>query len=298
VTVIGPRWLTATDPSGRRRIDQPSDYHRIEIGRALQRRIRIIPTLVGGARMPSETELPESLRDLARRNAVEVSDKRFNYDTEILADAVERVVSRAELAAEVQAQARAKQLDAGRKTEAAADMQIREEPPSVEKTSEREQQAVGDAGRNTSIAFIGTLRAQPRLLKWLLGIMIAAIAVAFFVRPVQQREGAQPVKADASTAVDQTADQPKSLPKPSTVVVDDARAPTPATESTTVPAEPSTAKSGAGDHVGKVGRVRESQPATSGAKRSSRCSDLLSRLQLGEVLSAEDQALFQKECRR
>ena len=37
----------------------------------------MIPLLVGGARMPSADELPESVRPLSRRNALELSDLRY-----------------------------------------------------------------------------------------------------------------------------------------------------------------------------------------------------------------------------
>jgi hypothetical protein len=77
VVVVGPRWLTATDAKGRRRIDSASDYHRMEIEAALKRSVRIIPVLMGGAEMPEQEELPDALKAFARRNAIEISDKRF-----------------------------------------------------------------------------------------------------------------------------------------------------------------------------------------------------------------------------
>lgn len=80
VVVIGPRWLGSQDAAGRRRLDNPADLHRVEIERALQRGIRVIPALVGRATMPGDGQLPATMRALARRNAVELSDKRFNFD--------------------------------------------------------------------------------------------------------------------------------------------------------------------------------------------------------------------------
>ncbi|MGH3792738.1 MAG: hypothetical protein ACRDQ9_18475 [Pseudonocardiaceae bacterium] len=35
LAVVGPRWLTATDPTGRRRIDDPDDWVRRELAEAL-----------------------------------------------------------------------------------------------------------------------------------------------------------------------------------------------------------------------------------------------------------------------
>src|SRR5215472_12214630 len=61
VAVIGPNWLTATDERGRRRLDAPDDFVRLEIEAALARGVRIIPVLAQDATMPRQAELPESL---------------------------------------------------------------------------------------------------------------------------------------------------------------------------------------------------------------------------------------------
>src|SRR5215218_10065225 len=61
LAVIGPRWLTATDQEGRRRLDDPDDVVRLEIVAALERDIRVIPILVEGAVMPRRQELPDTL---------------------------------------------------------------------------------------------------------------------------------------------------------------------------------------------------------------------------------------------
>lgn len=89
LAVIGPRWLTAADSAGQRRLDNPDDYTRLEIATALKRNdVRVIPVLVEGALMPSPGELPADLQALARRNAVELSDNRWNYDVSRLAATV------------------------------------------------------------------------------------------------------------------------------------------------------------------------------------------------------------------
>jgi hypothetical protein len=79
IALIGNQWLTITDDSGRRRLDNPEDFVRLEIAAALARNIRVIPALVPGTRMPRSTDLPDVLRMLARRNAHEISDRRFHY---------------------------------------------------------------------------------------------------------------------------------------------------------------------------------------------------------------------------
>lgn len=95
--LIGPRWLDERRPDGGRRIDDDSDYVHMEVAQALQGRLRIIPVLVGGARMPGDGELPPSLRALARRNAVELRDGgAFRRDVEALIAALERPASSVE----------------------------------------------------------------------------------------------------------------------------------------------------------------------------------------------------------
>ncbi len=55
LVVIGPRWLTASDRQGRRRLDLPSDWVRQEIAESLRRPgVRVFPVLVDGAEMPSQ----------------------------------------------------------------------------------------------------------------------------------------------------------------------------------------------------------------------------------------------------
>lgn len=93
IVVIGPRWLDVVTEEGLRRIDDAADYHRQEILRAIERRIRLMPVLVGGARMPKPSALPAPLQTLARRHAFEITDKRFSYDTSQLIEAIERQLS-------------------------------------------------------------------------------------------------------------------------------------------------------------------------------------------------------------
>jgi hypothetical protein len=82
VAVIGRSWVSNADKDGLRRIDDPNDFVRIEIEAALQRNVRVIPVLVDGAAMPKASELPESLKGLARRQGTEVSPARFEADVD------------------------------------------------------------------------------------------------------------------------------------------------------------------------------------------------------------------------
>src|SRR6185437_9100205 len=71
VAVIGPSWLSAAGKHGRR-LDDPHDWVRVEVGTALKRGVRVIPVLMGGAVMPGRDDLPDDLADLARRSALHI----------------------------------------------------------------------------------------------------------------------------------------------------------------------------------------------------------------------------------
>jgi hypothetical protein len=88
LAVIGPNWLDTKDDHGQRRIENPEDFVAIEIAAAPGRGIRVIPVLIDGARMPKASELPESLRPLARRNAIEVRNTQFGRDAYVLIEKV------------------------------------------------------------------------------------------------------------------------------------------------------------------------------------------------------------------
>ena len=93
LAVIGPRWVSLTDVNGKRRLDDPNDYTRLEIVTALQRSdVRVIPVLVEGAQMPDAGQLPEDLQSLCRRNAIELSDKRWEYDVTQLRDTLKKAL--------------------------------------------------------------------------------------------------------------------------------------------------------------------------------------------------------------
>ncbi len=63
LVVMGPEWLNAKDENGVRRLDDPSDFVRLETASALRRDIPVIPVLVRGAGMPHAEHLPKDLKD-------------------------------------------------------------------------------------------------------------------------------------------------------------------------------------------------------------------------------------------
>lgn len=89
VVVVDPRWTDVVDADGRRRLDDPDDFVRLEVESALARDVKVIPVLVDGARMPSRADLPASLEGFATRQGLEVTSSRFKYDVGVLAAAIE-----------------------------------------------------------------------------------------------------------------------------------------------------------------------------------------------------------------
>jgi hypothetical protein len=92
LAVIGRQWLSITDEKGERRLDNPKDFVRLEIATALSRNIRVIPILVGGATMPQEADLPDDLKPLSRRNAIQINDETFHNDVDRLIAAIENSI--------------------------------------------------------------------------------------------------------------------------------------------------------------------------------------------------------------
>lgn len=93
LVVIGRRWLECTDAAGRRRLDDPRDFIRLEVSTALRRNIRVIPVLVQGTTMPEEEALPDDLKLLARRNAIGINDTHWDSDLAQLVETLAGVLS-------------------------------------------------------------------------------------------------------------------------------------------------------------------------------------------------------------
>jgi TIR domain len=92
LAVIGERWVTITGVNGSRRLDMADDFVRLEIAKALEREVRVIPVLVGGATMPHQEDLPNDLRPLSLRQAMDLRDAHFHADAEQLMDELKKTV--------------------------------------------------------------------------------------------------------------------------------------------------------------------------------------------------------------
>lgn len=86
LVVIGSRWLNARDSEGRRRLDLPEDYVRLEIEMALSRDIRVVPVLLDDTDLPASEDLPESLRELVHRQGTRIQHESFARDLDSLAE--------------------------------------------------------------------------------------------------------------------------------------------------------------------------------------------------------------------
>ena len=90
LVVIGPKWLDIGGAEGRRRLDEQDDWVRQEVEAALQSNAKVIPVLVDGATDIDAERLPESMRELASRNFVEISPKEthWHFDTDRLIEEI------------------------------------------------------------------------------------------------------------------------------------------------------------------------------------------------------------------
>jgi len=151
IVLIGKDWL-ATDSAGRRRLDDPADFVRLETVTALSRGIRVVPVLVEGAQMPRADQLPTDLLPLARRQAVELSHKQWDATGADLIRTLEKILDRD----------RARASDAPPATRPLAELQAGQSEMRLEATP-------GGAGRAIGLRW------------WLGAALLLASAVALYL---------------------------------------------------------------------------------------------------------------------
>ncbi|MDQ2982425.1 MAG: toll/interleukin-1 receptor domain-containing protein [Actinomycetota bacterium] len=91
IALIGRQWLTATDSQGRRRLDDPNDFVRLELETALERGVPVIPARVQGGEHPRADELPDSLTRLSTRQGLELHDIGWHDDVRRLVARLKRL---------------------------------------------------------------------------------------------------------------------------------------------------------------------------------------------------------------
>ena len=96
LALIGPEWLAMQSEAGERRLDDGGDFVRIEIADALQRTDTLtIPVLLDNAVPPTEDDLPEDLKPLARRHFARLTHEGFRGEVPRLIDAIRDALDKA-----------------------------------------------------------------------------------------------------------------------------------------------------------------------------------------------------------
>ena len=130
LVVIGPGWLPAERWS-RSRLENADDYVRLEIIAALKRKkVKVVPVLVNGATIPSADRLPEEVRPLVRRHALDLRDSAWERDVTKLLDGIGRIVTPTHEGAPKPAR------NAGRAEEGRAPRPARKKRPTRQKSSQ------------------------------------------------------------------------------------------------------------------------------------------------------------------
>lgn len=87
VVLIGPAWNPA-------RLSQDGDFVHLEILHGIRARLKVMPVLLHGARVPAAGELPADLAGLTRLQALRISDEGWDRDVEALIDAIGKAIGR------------------------------------------------------------------------------------------------------------------------------------------------------------------------------------------------------------
>ena len=92
LVVISPTTLLKTDEYGRRLIDMETDWVRREVALALESQKRVVPVLVGGAKLPPASVLPASLQTLPDRQACVLRNERWDQDVGVMVEDVRQTL--------------------------------------------------------------------------------------------------------------------------------------------------------------------------------------------------------------
>jgi len=165
LAVIGPHWLDARDDAGSRRLDDPHDFVRIEIGAALQRSIPVIPILLDGAKVPKANQLPKDLEELSLRNGLDVRHASFHSDIDRLVRSLKGQL------AEADAEERRRDEDGHRRQEAENRRRLDEAEKAKRRRDEREERMAEPSADGVVVTTIGPLIASVigAAIGWLTG---------------------------------------------------------------------------------------------------------------------------------
>lgn len=87
IVVIGPDWHKVKK-NGKLRINDPDDFLQMEISLALKYNKKIVPVLVGNAKMPDKKELIPPLKGITKFTAIDLSNERFSFDMKSLISSI------------------------------------------------------------------------------------------------------------------------------------------------------------------------------------------------------------------
>jgi hypothetical protein len=91
IALVGPKWGGGEGKDAK--ITREADPVRVEIETALKQSVPVLPVLLDEAKMPEPSDLPESIREFAYRNAAEVESGRdFDIHVDRLIKAVEQIL--------------------------------------------------------------------------------------------------------------------------------------------------------------------------------------------------------------
>lgn len=95
LVLIGPAWATIRDDAGALRLQNESDFVRIEVENLLRRKeVEVVPLLTGNFSLTASLELPDSLKDVVYRNGLPIRpDPDFRRDAERLVARIREIRS-------------------------------------------------------------------------------------------------------------------------------------------------------------------------------------------------------------
>jgi hypothetical protein len=77
LVIIGDRWLNIIKE---RKHVASQDFVSLEISTALLKNVYVIPITINGAAMPNESELPEELKKITKKQCLNIDQTKFESD--------------------------------------------------------------------------------------------------------------------------------------------------------------------------------------------------------------------------
>ena len=96
VVLIGHAWADERTEKGERRLDDPNDFVRFEIARALSNEIPVLPVLLDGAEMPRVEQLPTNLQPLVFTQAMALTMASFDKDADAIGKRLKFLIVKSE----------------------------------------------------------------------------------------------------------------------------------------------------------------------------------------------------------